>query len=301
VLVLLMAAVVWLTAALPTFRAPANLLNVGQQAGMLGIMVFGEALVILTGGIDLSVGAIAAMAACVAGSCMAGGMGWAAAVGLGLVTGAAAGWLNGALITYRGWPPILTTLATLLLYRSLANIFTGAKTYTPLPTGYTGLGTGWTPVLLFVGLLAVLAVAQARARFGRHVMAVGGAEQAARLTGLPTASILRRVYLLSGLFAAAGGILLSASANAATWDIANEYELQVIAAVVIGGVRLTGGEGSLIGAALGAVIIVVMQNALILYGRPVEQYGLITGIIILLAAFAEQARRSREAGSAHGG
>src|SRR5204863_1196015 len=117
---------------------------------------------------------------------------------------------------------------------------------------------------------------------------------AARLSGVRVDSTLRRVYLLSGFCAAVAGLLMAAGANNAQWGLAEGWELEVIAAVVIGGVRLTGGEGSVIGAGLGALIIVVLRNALFLSGVPTERYGLITGAVILLAALAEQLRRSRQ-------
>ena len=297
-LLLLGVSLIWLLSAKPSFRSVENLTQIGQQAGLLGIMACGEAMVILTGGVDLSVGAIAAVAACVAGGRMHGGGHWLLAVLLGIAAGALGGWLNGALITYRKLTPILTTLATLLLFRALTNIETGAVPFNQLPLAFTKLGTGYAPLLAFLIVVSALALMLARTRFGRRVVAVGGSEQAVRLSGVPTDAILRRVYMVSGVCAAIGGLLMAAASNSAQWNIADGFELEVIAAVVIGGVRLTGGEGSVIGAGLGALIIVVMRNALFLYGVPTEQYGLITGAIILLAAFAEQARRVREARAA---
>jgi ribose transport system permease protein len=280
---------------LASFRSAESLGQIGQQAGLIGIMACGAALVILTGGIDLSVGAIGALAACVAGSRMQAGMGWIPATALGLMAGAAAGFLNGALITYRRLPPIITTLATLLLFRACTNIATGAIPYSNLPKPFVGLGLGASPLLIFVGIVAAMAVMLARSRFGRSLVATGGSEQSARLSGIPTGRVLRRAYLLSGLCAAISGLLYAASSNSAQWNLAEGYELSAIAAVVIGGVKLTGGEGSVIGVALGAAIMVVWQNGLFLQGIPKEQYGLVTGAVILVAAFAEQLRRSREA------
>jgi len=142
------------------------------------------------------------------------------------------------------------------------------------------------------------AVVLARARFGRHVVAVGGSESAVRLSGVPVDPILRRVYLASGLCASLAGLIMAAAANNAQWNLAEGWELEVIAAVVIGGVRLTGGEGSVVGAALGALIVVVLRNALFLSGVAPERYGLITGGVILLAALVEQFRRGRQEAAA---
>lgn len=294
VLLLMLLLLGWLTATKPAFRTPENLAQVGQEAGLLGILACGEALVILTGGIDLSVGATLAMAACAAGSAMMGGWPWPLAALLGLLVGGAGGWLNGALITYRRLPPLLTTLGTLLVFRALTNIRTGAVPYNQLPDSFKAFGKGFTPLLIFFVVLALFALMLARSRFGRRVVAVGGSEQATRLSGVPVDAVLRRVYLIAGLCAALAGLLMSAAANNAQWNLAEGYELEVIAAVVVGGVRLTGGEGSVIGAGLGALIIVVLRNALFLSGVPVEQYGLMTGAVILLAAVSEQFRRARQ-------
>jgi ribose transport system permease protein len=294
-LLVLVTALVWLFATKPAFRTPENLKQVAQEAGLLGILACGEALVILTGGIDLSVGAVAALAAVTAGPRMLHGTAWPLAMGLGLCAGAAAGWVNAALITWRKLSPILTTLATLFLFRALANIMTGGVPFTPLPDAFGALGQGFAPFIGLVVVAVVLAAVLSRTRFGRRLVAVGGSEQAVRLSGVSTDAILRRVYVLCGLLAGLVGLLLAAGTRSAMWSIADGYELEAIAAVVIGGVRLTGGEGSVLGAAIGAMIIVVMRNALFLGGVPYEQYGLITGSVILLAAFAEQYRRAREA------
>ena len=287
--------VFWLLVMLPSFRTSVNLSQVAQQAGLLGILVCGEALVILTGGVDLSVGATAALCSCFAASLMQSGWPWPLGIAAAVIAGAACGYLNGALITYRKLPPILTTLATLLLFRAITNIATGSVPYNHIPENVKSIGAGIGPFLLFIALAGGFAVMLTHMRFGRRVIAVGASESAVRLSGVDTHSVLRRVYLLCGACAGLAGLLIGAASNSAQANLADGYELDVISAVVIGGVRLTGGEGSAIGAAIGALIIVVMRNALVLYGRPPEQYGLVTGAIILLAAFAEQMRRSREA------
>ena len=294
-LLVLTLALVWLFATKSSFRTPENLSQVGLQIGLLGILAMGEGLVILTGGIDLSVGAVLAMSACVAGARMSAGTPWPVAVIMALAVGALGGFINGALITYRKLTPILTTLSTLLVFRALTNIWTGAIPYNQLPEGFNKLGRGQMPFLFFLVVVSLFAVGLARSRFGRRVVAVGGSEQSARLSGVPTDAIIRRVYVAAGLCAALAGLLMSAGANNAQWNLGEGWELEVIAAVVIGGVRLTGGEGSLIGAAIGAAIIVVLRNALFLSGVPTDQYGLITGAVIIIAALTEQFRRAREA------
>jgi ribose transport system permease protein len=294
-LVVLGAVLVWLVATRPAFHTPVNLSQVGQQAGVLGILACGEGLVILTGGIDLSIGAIVAMASCAGAAAMtAGHAPWPVAALVALGVGALAGWINGALITWRGLTPILTTLATLLVFRAVTNIATGALPYTQLPDSFKAIGHGNGPLAVCVVLVAALALVLARARFGRRLVALGGSETAARLSGISTDAVLRRVYIAAGICAALAGLLMSAASNNAQWDQAEGAELEMIAAVAIGGIRLTGGQGSIVGAALGACIIVVLRNGLFLSGVPNEQYGLITGAVIVVAALAEQMRRSRE-------
>jgi ribose transport system permease protein len=290
-LALLVLALVWLGVFKPAFRTPDNLAVVAQDAGILGIMAAGEAVVILTGGVDLSVGSALALSACGAGALIMMGVPWPLAGAVAILLGACAGWINGALVTHRRLPPILVTLSTLLLFRGLTNVATGAAPYNLLPEAFKAMGKGFMPLgaMLIVG--ALFALMQSRARFGRHLMAVGGSPSAARLSGLKLDVILRRTYLTAGLCAALAGLFMAAANGNAQWTLADGWELDVIAATVIGGVRLTGGEGSIVGAMLGALIIVVMRNALFLSGVPGEQYGLVTGAVIVIAALAEQWRR----------
>ncbi len=291
---LLVVAVTTLLIVNPAFRTPDNLAVLAQDAGILGIMACGQALVIITAGIDLSVGSTLALSACVAGSLMMRGMPWLVASLCGLVAGVVAGLVNGSLITYRRLPPILVTLATLLLYRGLTNVATGAAPYNILPETFKMIGKGTAPLAMMVAVGGLIALMVARGRLGRHILAVGGSPLAARLSGVPPDAVLRRVYAISGLCAAIAGLLLAAANGNAQWNLADGWELDVIAATVIGGVRLTGGEGSILGAMFGAMIIVVLRNALFLLGVPVEQYGLVTGGVIVLAALTEQWRRRVE-------
>lgn len=296
-LILLLSVVGWLWFARPAFRNHDNLMVVSQEAAQLGIMACGEAMVILTGGIDLSIAATLALSGCAAGWSLKAGVPVTLSVSIGLLVGAGAGWLNGLLITWRRFPPLLATLGTFLLYRAIANVATSANPFNDLPSGFLILGKGWFPFFLFLAILALCSVLLNRTRYGRHLVAVGGSQQAARLTGVPVNGILRKVYLTAGLCAAISGLIMSAGNNNAQWTLADGWELDVIAAVVIGGVRLTGGEGSILGAGLGALIIVVLRSALFYSGVDTTQYGLITGAVILLAALAEQARRSQQRGA----
>lgn len=300
----------------PAFRETSNLLAVGQNAALIGILACGEALVILGAGLDLSVGSIMALSACITGACVAAGWGWLAAIASGVAAGLVAGATNGGLITdqtplpFAGpvlrklriglksvpRPPILTTLATLLLFRYGVSLLSHNRSFdafdSSAPMLYK-LGQGAPAIIAFIAVTSILAVAALRTRFGRWTLAIGGGGAAARLSGVPTASVKQFGYALSGLCAGVTGILTMAFSNHAQWDMGKGAELDAIAACVVGGVRITGGDGSITGAALGAVLIALLQNALVLLGRPKEQYGLFTGAVILIAAVLEQIRLNR--------
>jgi len=291
---LLLTVVLYMISTNPAFRTADNLAVLAQDAGILGILACGEALVILTSGIDLSVGSSLAMAACSAGALMMNGVPWLLSAIAGLAVGFGAGLFNGFLVTSRRLPPIIVTLATLLLFRGLTNVLTGAAPYNLLPESFKAIGRGYASVTAFLIVALMLWVFLGRSRLGRHLVAVGGNETAARLSGIPVAGVLRRTYATAGLCAGVAGMIMAAANGNAQWTLADGWELDVIAAVVIGGVRLTGGEGSVLGAGLGALIIVVLRNALFLSGIPVEQYGLVTGTVVAIAALTEQWRRTME-------
>lgn len=300
----------------PAFRERSNLLVVGQSAAFIGILACGEGFVILGAGLDLSVGSAMALSGCLSAAALAAGMNWMAAIALGIATGAAAGAINGGLITdrfplpgvgrlLRGFglrsrsfprPPILTTLATFLLFRYGVSLITQNRSFDAFDVSapaFYRLGQGSASLIIFVGITAVFTLLTMRTRFGRWTFAVGGAESAARLSGVPTTIVKQSGYMLSGACAALAGLLSMAFNNHAQWDMGKGAELDAIAACVVGGVRITGGDGSLVGAALGAVLIALLQNGLILIGRPKEQYGLFTGSVILIAAVLEQVRIRR--------
>ena len=257
-------------------------------------MACGEGLVILGGGLDLSVGAIVALSSCITALCLAAGWAWPLCMVCGLGAGALAGSLNGALVTYRKLPPILTTLATLLLFRHGTSLLTHARNFGPFPDAFRFLGTGWTPTLLLVIVVVVFAIVSQQTRLGRWTLAIGGGEQSARLSGIAVGSVKRWTYLLSGLCAGLAGLIAMGFNNTTQSVVGEGAELNVIAACVVGGIRITGGDGSLIGAALGALLIALLRNALILTHRPPEQSNLFVAFIILAAAVLEQWRVWRQ-------
>jgi ribose transport system permease protein len=278
----------------PVFLTSSNLTTLAKETAVIGIMACGEGLVILSGGLDLSIASTLALSSCVAAGCMAAGWPWPIAVLAGMLAAGAGGLLNGALVTYRKLPPILTTLATLLLFRYGTSIATHARNYGPFPDAFNLLATNWNPllILMVVGLLFTLLTV--RAPLGRWLTAMGGNEQAALLSGVPTERIKRIAYLLSGLCAGLAGLIAMAYNNNTQSNVAPGYELTVVAACVVGGVAITGGEGTLPGAVLGALLIELVQDALILMKLPTELQGLLTGGVVLVAAVLERWRKVRQ-------
>jgi ribose transport system permease protein len=289
-LALVLIALAALTAFVPAFHGSGNLTGVACGAAYIGIMACGEGMVILGGGLDLSVGSVLALSSCFAAMAMAAGLPWPIAIVVALAIGAAAGVINGALITYGKLPPILTTLATLLIFRHGTSVLTHAHTYRPFPPTFDLMGTGWNPAILFLGVVIVASVVMLLTRFGRRLLAIGGSEQSALLSGVPVARVKLGAYVASGGTAAIAGLILMAFNNNTQSTIGFGYELDAIAACVVGGIRMTGGDGSIIGAALGAVLMALLRNWLQLTGKPEEMYGLYTGAIILVAAVLEQWR-----------
>lgn len=293
-LALLAIAFLALAAKVPAFRTSYNLTTLGKDAAIIGIMACGEGLVILSGGLDLSIASILALSSCVAAGGMAAGWSWPVAALAGLLAAGAAGMVNGAFVTYRRLPPILTTLATLLLFRYGTSIATHAHNYGPFPEAFNLLGKDWNPLLILLAVGLVFTVMTVLTPFGRWLTAMGGNEQAALLSGVPTDRVKRVAYLLSGLCAGLAGLIAMAYNNNTQSNVATGYELSVIAACVVGGVAITGGEGTLPGAVLGALLIELVQDALILVHQPSEQTGLFTGGVVLAAAVLERWRKTRQ-------
>ena len=271
----------------PAFRTHDNLTAVGENAAFIGIMACGEGLVILGAGLDLSVGSAMALSSCTMAMVLLTGKSWPLAAAAGLAVGAAAGLVNGLFITYRKLPPILTTLATLLLFRHGISLATQAKTYGPFPDAFNIIGAGWVPFVVFVMIAAAATITVGKTHIGRWTLAMGGSEQSARLSAVPVNRVRLLAYVASGTCAAIAGWIVMAFNNNTQSGVGQGYELSVIAACVVGGIKITGGDGSLAGAALGAVLIALLRDALILTGRPENQTGLFTGAVILIAALIE--------------
>lgn len=289
----------------PNYFTLSNLLIMSSQVAIFGILSIGMLLVILNGGIDLSVGSILALSGVVAGAMMQGveldALGvilyppvWAVVV-LTLCVGAAVGAVNGVLVAIFKVPPFVASLGVMYVARGIALLMTNGLTYNNLRgsealgnTGFNWLGfyrIGGVPISVIV--LAVVAIAAGlmlgRSAFGRWLYASGGNERAAELSGVPVKRVKITVYMVSGALAAAAGLVLASQLTSAGPTAGNAYELTAIAAVVIGGAALTGGRGNVRGTMLGAFVIGFLSAGLVIIGVSSYWQTVFTGAVIVLA------------------
>ena len=259
----------------------------------------GMTLVILTGGIDLSVGSVLALSGAVMAGLLKNGLEFPSlnlfisftlfgAVLAGLIVGSFLGLFNGLMITRFRIPPFIATLAMLTIARGLTELWTGGAAITGLGKTFGYLGTGWffgVPIQVWTCavIVVIFVIILRKTRFGRYVYAVGGNERAAKLSGLNINRIKLLVYTLAGALSAVGGLIVTSKLNSATPTAGEGYELDSIAAVVIGGTSLYGGKGSVLGTILGALIIGVLNSGLIILGVPPFWQKVIKGFVILLA------------------
>ncbi|MFE5185352.1 substrate-binding domain-containing protein [Streptomyces sp. NPDC056628] len=278
------------------FLTTDNLLNVGVQAAVTAVLAFGVTFVIVSAGIDLSVGSVAALSATVlAWSATSHGVPVVIAVLLAVATGIAAGLVNGFLIAYGKLPPFIATLAMLSVARGLSLVISEGSPI-PFPDSVSHLGDtlgGWLPVpvlvMIVMGLIAAFVLG--RTYIGRSMYAIGGNEEAARLSGLRVKRQKLAIYALSGVFAAVAGVVLASRLSSAQPQAADGYELDAIAAVVIGGASLAGGTGKASGTLIGALILAVLRNGLNLLNVSAFWQQVVIGVVIALAVLFDTLRR----------
>jgi ribose transport system permease protein len=298
----------------PNFLKADNLLNIANQIVVIAVVAIGMTMVIITGGIDLSVGSLIALSAVTATLLIrdAGGAEAASplAMFLGCLGGIAVcslvGLFSGVMITAFNIPPFIETLAMMLVASGLAFIVTDGESVYQIPDSFVWLGRGTdvlgipSAVLLMILLYAIAHVVMTRTVVGRYIYAVGGNAEAARLSGVPVQRIVLLVYTLSGALAGLGGIILASQLKSGAPTYGVMYELYVIAAVVVGGTSLSGGEGKILGTLIGAFIIAVIQNGMNLTGVKSFPQRVVLGLVILgavlLDRFKQQAWRLRLAG-----
>jgi ribose transport system permease protein len=285
------------------FASRANFYNITRNFAFIGIMAIGMVVVIITGGIDLSVGSIMGLVGVVCGVVLHAGYPWWAAMLLGLLTGAATGAVNGALIAYIGLSPFVVTLGMLSFARSLAIVLSGNQMiYEFGPSGiiFKAIGGGQilglsNPVWVLILLTLFAALVLKSTTWGRHIYSIGGNEHAARLTGVPVDRVKMQAYVVSGLTAAIAAVLIVGWQGSAINALGTGYELRVIASTVIGGANLMGGEGGPLGAFVGAALLEVIRNSLLMQGIDANWQGAFVGIFIVLAVLLEKIRGRRRA------
>ncbi|MFQ5654654.1 MAG: ABC transporter permease [Planctomycetota bacterium] len=276
-----------------------NQLNVLRQNAAITIVAAGMTFVILTGGIDLSVGSLMALAAVACAEGMIGigvdpAAGIPLAVLVGILASAVAGLANGFIITRIRIPPFVTTLAMMTMARGLVLHHTDSRTIHGLPESFGRLGNGALPIMIMLLVIAAAWLLLMRTPFGRHVYAVGGNRSAAHLCGIRVHRVLLVVYLLSGALAGLGGVLMAARLNVGDPKIGQLYELDAIAAVVVGGTSLMGGRGSIWGTLAGALVIGELNNFLSLRNVPYYSQKIVIGVVLILAAFLDRFRVERD-------
>lgn len=283
----------------PLFANPGNLLNVMRQATEPALLAMGQAFAMIAGGFDLSIGAIMGLtSAVVAYAVLSFGIGPGIAIGIGL--GALVGLTNGTLIARYRLPPFIVTLGMLSLCRGIAYVITGGLPVLNLPREFAYIGgTGYVgplPVatLIAAAIFVVLYVLLTQFRFGYYVYAIGGDESAARLAGVDVRQIRTLVYVISGTLAAIVGVLLSSRVNSGQPSLGDGAELLSVAAVIIGGVRLRGGQGSLVGVMLGVVLLAVLSNGLNLINMSSYVQLVAIGLIVMAASVGSVMRGRRD-------
>jgi ribose transport system permease protein len=283
----------------PDFLTVGNLLDVTRQVSINAVISFGMTLVILLGGIDLSVGSILAVSSLVVALLMRGGESAALATAVGILCGALMGAANGLLVTKGRVAPFIATLGTMTLLRGLALVLCQGSPISGFPSGFfAALGGGYLarmiplPVVWMLVLFAILWFVLDRTVFGRHVYATGGNAEAASLSGVNVDRVQILVYTLSGFTAAVAGIILTSRLDSAQPTAGEGYELDAITAVVLGGTSLAGGRGWIFGTLLGALLIGVLNNGLNLVGVSAFYQQVIKGSVILLAVLLDRAQKS---------
>jgi ribose/xylose/arabinose/galactoside ABC-type transport system permease subunit len=287
-----------------TFLQPDNLRNVLRQVSMESIIAVGMTLVIISGGIDLSVGSTVALTGVVTCLTMTNLPGpflvvFPVSVLVGILTGAVCGAFNGFFVTKYDIPPFITSLAVMTAARGLSYIVCGGQPIWNLPDGFSWVGRGFVfgfvPVPVIIMFVFVIAghIFLSQTKYGRYIYAVGGNAEAARLSGINVKKYLFLVYVLTGVLAAVAGIILASRLGAGDPKSGMMWELNVIAAVVVGGTSLSGGEGSIIGTFFGALIIGVVNNTLNLMNVDAYWQQIVLGSVILSAVLLDKLKNRR--------
>ena len=278
------------------FLTPSNIVNILRQSTINGIIAVGMTFVILTAGIDLSVGAVLALTSVITADMLQGGMGVPTAVLIGLGVGASAGLVNGLAITKARVPPFVATLGMMTIARGLALTYTGGRPITGLPEAFRFIGTGSigpipTPIIIAAATFLIGWIVLNRTSLGKFIYAIGNNPVAARYAGISVNLDITFVYVLAGFLAALAGMILTARLDSAQPTAGLGLEFSAIAAVVVGGTSFAGGQGGLGGTLIGVLIIAVLSNGLNLLNVPSFYQPVVSGVVIALALLLHRAIR----------
>jgi ribose/xylose/arabinose/galactoside ABC-type transport system permease subunit len=295
----LIALVVVMTLLDPLFLSPTTLLNTSRFFVEVGLMALGMTLIIITGGIDLSVGSNLGLVSVAVGFSFAAGLPLPFAILFGLVVGVAAGFFNSVFITFLDLHPLVVTLGTFALFQGLAYGLSNADAVSDFPPWFAYFGQAYIgPVpgqlLIFVAAVAVVWIILSRTSFGRYVYAIGNNEEAARFSGVPVRRVKIALYSGMGLLVAMAAVIYTSRVYTARGDTGLGLELDVISAVVLGGASIYGGSGTIGGTVLGVLIIATLRNGLILAGVPSTWQLFILGVLLLVAVFLNEFFRKDE-------
>ncbi|MCY7453379.1 ribose ABC transporter permease RbsC [Bacillus altitudinis] len=279
----------------PAFLEPLNILNLLRQISINALIAFGMTFVILTGGIDLSVGAILALSSALTAGFIVSGLDPILAIIVGCIIGAILGMINGLLITKGKMAPFIATLATMTIFRGLTLVYTDGNPITGLGSNYAFqlFGRGYflgipVPAITMLLTFIVLWVLLHKTPFGRRTYAIGGNEKAALISGIKVTRVKIMIYSLAGFMSALAGAILTSRLNSAQPTAGTSYELDAIAAVVLGGTSLSGGRGRIVGTLIGVLIIGVLNNGMNLLGVSSFYQSVVKGIVILIAVLLDR-------------
>ena len=270
----------------PNFMSVANISNILRQISVVGIATVGMTMIIITGGIDLSIGSVVALTSVILAKLLVDGMGIFPAILITLIAGALLGMINATLINKANIPPLIATLGTITIYRGLAYITTGGLSVYGFPETFRVIGQGYVagvpvPVLIQIAVYLIGFYILYKLPIGRYIYGIGSNEGASYLSGINVSKVKYFVYTISGILGAVAGIVTLSRINSGLPNTATGFELDVVTAVVLGGISVKGGEGHLAGSIVGCLIIGVLSNGMILLG--IEEYYqmLVKGIVLI--------------------
>lgn len=280
----------------PVFISPGNIMNVLRQTSLIAITGIGMVMIILVGEIDLSVGSSQAVVGVITVWVLNATGNLFIALLSGVLTGAFLGMVNGLLVTRAKINSLIATLGTMAIYRGFAFVTTNAVSIQAEVDSFMEVGTGYIgpvpiPVVIMILLFALFYYVLHHTSFGRYIYAIGGNVNAARLSGLPVTRMKMTVYIIGGVLTSLSAIILASRMFSGQPNAGTGFELQVVAAVILGGISLTGGVGSLLGAFIGILILSVLSNGLILLNVSSFYHEIARGIVIILAVYLDGARR----------